>query len=109
MTREGSYLPCRNHQKPIEVGLQLTHRLIMGGGVVIRDCDEVQCPPRCGIGYHEDRARRLGAHLALAGAVTMPGMHVQIPSIPRRTGAYRLAQNHPRILNQASLREKEIG
>jgi len=60
---EGGDLTARDQQKLIKGRLQLGHGLVVAGGVVVGDGDEIQAPGLGGFHRAIDRARNPGARL----------------------------------------------
>src|SRR6266851_1191246 len=106
MTVERRHLSSGNHQQAVEVRLQLPHRIILRGRVVVRDRNEVQPLAHRRIDYHKDRPRHLRPSKALARAVAVRGVHMQIAPEPSITGAYWPTQHHGLVLNETAVCEE---
>ena len=103
---KGGDFAAGNQQQLVEVRLQLAHGVVLRGGVVIGDGDEVEAAARGGVDGEEDRAGNHLAGLAGALAVAVRGVHVQIAAKPGGSGAQRLAQDLRAERATAPVRER---
>jgi hypothetical protein len=69
--------------------LQLAHLIVVGGGVVIGDGDEIQVSARSRFDGAIDGAVSLPSALGRAAAVGIAGVDVEIAAIPARRGIDR--------------------
>ena len=87
---KGGHLAAWNQQQMIEERLQLAHLIILRVCVVVGDGDEVQTArSRCLHGEKEG-AWHLTAALALAAAITVASVHMEIAPIPTCANGERL-------------------
>jgi len=77
--------------------------------VVVRDRDEVQPATGRRIRGHKHRARHLRPRKAVACAVAMPRVHVEVAPVPRRTIAQRASQRRGLVRHQPRSGEEDLG
>ncbi len=81
---KGSHLASRNQQQVIEERLQLAQVVVLRVGIVVGNRNEIQAARRRCLHRQKQGTRHLAAALALAAAVAMRGVHMQIAAIPPR-------------------------
>ena len=84
VTMKRGHLASRNQQQVIKKWLQLAQLIILRLGVVVGDGDEIQTTRSRCLHREKEGARHPAAALALAVAIAMCSMHVQVATIPAR-------------------------
>ncbi len=82
---KSGHLAPRYQQQVIEERLQLAQVIIMRVGIVVSNRNEIQAARRRCLHRQKQRTRHLAAALALAAAVAMRRVHMQITAIPPRS------------------------
>ena len=82
---EGGQFAAGNEEQFIEVRLQFTLGVVVRGGVVVADGNEVKTALGCSLDGEEEGARDRLSGLAGAASIAVRRVHVQITAIPARS------------------------
>src|SRR5271154_2246848 len=84
------HLATRNQQQMIKERLQLAHLIVLRVCVVVGDGDKVQTARSRCLHCEKEGAWHLTAALALAAAITVGSVHMEIAAIPACANGERL-------------------
>ncbi len=85
---EGGGLTAGDQQQVVEIGCELAQGVVLGGGVVVGDGDEVEAARPGRLQRLEHRAGHAGAAVGQAGPVRVGGVHVQVAAVPAGPGLH---------------------